>query len=86
MAKPPKPAQLTAGQEATFVYDGAGDIYRPLRLIRDRYERRGDHRSARRVGQLIPNRYEEAAMEAEYLSDADMDFAHDALDRAFGIA
>lgn len=57
MAKPPKPAQLTAEPEATFVYDGAGDIYRPLRLLRDRYVMNGQAESARRVSLLIPSEY-----------------------------
>jgi hypothetical protein len=94
MDKPPKPAQLSTEPEAQFHYDGAGDIYRPLRRLKTKYERYADasqdvdtsvfyRKSARRVGLLIPNRYEEAAM--EYLSDADMDFAHDELDRAFAL-
>jgi hypothetical protein len=67
MAKPNKPKPLTVHTEAQFVYDGAGDIYRPLRLLREKYLQRAirvrvyDHwmalfydRAAVSVGRFIP--------------------------------
>lgn len=55
MAKPP----LTAQHEGYVFYDGAGDIYRPLRRLQQRYMYSGQPESARRVGLLIPSAYEE---------------------------